>query len=336
MNENFSPKISVIIPMYNAEKYLSVCLESILIQTLQDYEVIIVDDCSTDASSAIAESYLEKFGGRLKIISLPENTGSGAVPRNVGLEHASGKYVFFMDNDDFLIDDALETLYDFAEEYQAEVLYMGMHFSCDEEPVPADLTFCHCPNNSMAGQTLFEPEDMSVRLEKLFKTYYWWAPWAKFFRRDFLIDNDIIFPAMTISDDIVQTFKVVFLAKRLYQVSPALYVYRQNQKSLLNRGRSPEQEIIFWINPLISGLEYLEDLMSRLEFFKANPLKGLQVLHFFANIHLDHIKDAIKALPDEEVYKIFLREFSRAKSTQPALIAYLLFVANPYRNELIK
>ena len=63
-------KVSVIIPMFNAEKYLAVCLESLLIQTLQDFEVIVVDDCSTDNSVAIAENYLEKFGGRLKIIAL--------------------------------------------------------------------------------------------------------------------------------------------------------------------------------------------------------------------------------------------------------------------------
>ena len=59
-------KVSVIIPVYNAEKYLGVCLESLLIQTLTDFEVIVVDDCSTDNSVAVAESYLEKFGGRLK------------------------------------------------------------------------------------------------------------------------------------------------------------------------------------------------------------------------------------------------------------------------------
>ena len=109
MNKNF-PKVSVIIPMYNAEKYLGVCLESLLIQTCADFEVIVVDDCSTDSSIAIAESYLEKFGDRLKIVELPANTGSGAVPRNVGLEIASGKYVYFVDNDDLLIDTALETL----------------------------------------------------------------------------------------------------------------------------------------------------------------------------------------------------------------------------------
>ena len=66
-------KVSVIIPVYNAEKYLAVCLESLLIQTFADFEVIVVDDCSTDSSLAIAESYLEKFGGRLKILALEEN-----------------------------------------------------------------------------------------------------------------------------------------------------------------------------------------------------------------------------------------------------------------------
>ena len=106
-------KVSVIIPLFNAEKFFAVCLESLAIQTMTDFEVIVVDDCSTDSSLAIAESYLERFGGRLKIITLPENTGTGAIPRNVGLEHARGEYVYFVDNDDLLIDNALEILYDY-------------------------------------------------------------------------------------------------------------------------------------------------------------------------------------------------------------------------------
>lgn len=132
-------KISVIIPAYNAEKYLGVCLESILIQTLQDYEVIVVDDCSTDNSATVAENYLERFGGRLKIISLPENTGGGALPRNVGFEYAQGKYIFFIDPDDLLIDTALETLYNVSENYQADVVYMEKYFTCGEEIIPTKI-----------------------------------------------------------------------------------------------------------------------------------------------------------------------------------------------------
>jgi glycosyltransferase involved in cell wall biosynthesis len=335
MDKNF-PKVSVIIPMYNAEKYLAICLESILIQTLTDYEVILVDDCSTDNSCAVAESYLEKFGGRLKIITLEENTGSGAVPRNVGLEFSRGKYIFFMDSDDLIIDTALETLYDLAEDSQAEVLYMGMYFWCDEEPVPKNIGEHYCPNNYFAGKTNLEPEDIPARIEKLLSTYFWWPPWAKFFRRDFLINNNIKFPKVTISEDILQTFKVICLAKKILQISPTLYVHRVNRNSILHSKRSPEKELIFWTNPLINGMKYLDEFMSEMEFFKENPVRRLQVLHFFANIHFDHIKDAIKILPEDEIYKILLREFSDAGCSHSELISYLLFIVNIYRNELNK
>ena len=91
------PKISVIIPLYNAEKYIGDCLESLLVQTFQDFEVIVVDDCSTDNSVAIVQSYAEKFGGRLKIARTKKNSGGGGyVPRNLGLNLSRGEYIFFL------------------------------------------------------------------------------------------------------------------------------------------------------------------------------------------------------------------------------------------------
>ena len=108
-----APTISVIIPMYNAEKYIAECLESVLAQTLQDIEVILVDDCSTDSSVAIAESYLEKFGGRLNIYDNEKNSGAGGT-RNNGLLKAAGEYVYFMDADDLILADGLEKVYKIA------------------------------------------------------------------------------------------------------------------------------------------------------------------------------------------------------------------------------
>ena len=78
------PAVSVIIPMYNAEKYIGECLESLLLQTFQDFEVIVVDDCSTDNSFSIVESYIPKFDGRLKLTKTEKNSGGGGyVPRNI-------------------------------------------------------------------------------------------------------------------------------------------------------------------------------------------------------------------------------------------------------------
>jgi len=332
MNENF-PKVSVIIPVYNVEKYFAVCLESLLIQTFTDFEVIVVDDCSTDNSLVIAESYLERFGGRLKIISLEENTGSGAVPRNVGLEVASGKYVYFVDDDDLLIDIALDTLFNCAEEYKAEVVYMDCGFLCGAEILPKSIVAREWDSAFSVEEPTFEPNDLNERVKKFLKNGFVWSPWTKFLRRDFLIDNGIKFPPMRTSEDGSWTLEIICLAKKFLRVPNPLYIWRSNENSITRSNRSPEQDLIFWINPLINGLEYLENFMNGLEFFKQNSAVRLEVLELFATIHFQHMKSAIETLEPQKVYEIFLREFSKEGSTQPALISYLLVINNLFRNE---
>ena len=137
---------------------------------------------------------------------------------------------------------------------------------------------------------------------------------------------------MKISEDIIWTFELACLAKRRLRIPTSLYVQRLNDDSMTRRIRSPKEELIFWINPLINGADCLEQFMNGLEFFKQNPLKRLQVINLFMSIHFKHVEQALKRLEPPEVYEIFLREFS--KSSQPALISYLLVMTNLYRNEL--
>ncbi len=326
-------KISVIIPLYNAEKYFAVCLESLLIQTLADFEVIVVDDCSTDKSVAVAENYLERFGGRLKIVTLPENTGNPAIPRNVGLDLSCGKYVYFVDNDDLLIDNALEILYDFAEEYAADVVYVDQIFTCGEEPIPQILDRRLLDDVLTVDVPTLDTDGIAGRVEKIFSTYYKWPPWSKFLRRDFLIDNDIKFPRVQIAEDSHWTFKIVCLAKKILRISTPVYIWRIVESSVTRRSRSPEQELILWLNPLITALDDLDNFLRGLEYFRQNPDVRLKVLNFFTGFQLFKMSTALNALTPAEVYEIFLRELSKASST-PALTACLL--ANIlYRNELI-
>ncbi|MBQ3450902.1 MAG: glycosyltransferase [Selenomonadaceae bacterium] len=318
-------KISVIIPMYNAEKFLGVCLDSLLIQTLTDFEVLVVDDCSTDNSVAIAENYLEKFGGRLKIISLPENTGGGGIPRNVGLDFARGKYVCFLDSDDLLVDNALETLYTLAEKFHADATYMERGFTCDAEPViPKKFNYGQWRQNLTDTEPTLETENIFVRVEKFITRQYKWPSWLKFSRRKFLLDNEIKFPDMKMAEDGIFSFKLICLAKNFLFVPPPLYVQRLNNNSVTRAEKSPEQDLIFRAKTLLRGADCLEEFMSRFEFFKQNPALRLRVIIFFLNVQLEEMERSLKALTPGEVYEIFWREFSKAGSLQPALISYLL------------
>ena len=326
-------KVSVIIPLFNAEKYFAVCLESLAIQTMTDFEVIVVDDCSTDSSLAIAESYLERFGGRLKIITLPENTGTGAIPRNVGLEQACGEYVYFVDNDDFVIDNALEILYDFAKEYDADVVYMEKFFLCNEEPVPSDLNPVELMPTLTEEEVLIESDDVAERVKKFVEKHFFCSPWSKFLRRQLLIDNNITLPRMKIADDILWTFKIVYFAKKILRIPAQIYVHRSNKMSISRRTRIHEKRLEFYASPMIIAVEMFEEFMSGIELFARNPDLRLQVLMFFLQILFDDIENDLKSLKPAQVYEIFLREF-KANSTHPALISCLIVMMNIYHQTL--
>lgn len=129
---NTYPAVSVVIPMYNAEKYAGECLDSLLSQTFQNFEVIVVDDCSTDSSCAIVESYAEKFGGRLKLARMKKNSGSAGFPRNKGIEVSRGEYIFNMDADDLVTPTALEELYAQAKNFDADVVHCEKYYQASD------------------------------------------------------------------------------------------------------------------------------------------------------------------------------------------------------------
>ena len=114
------PKVSVIIPVYNTEKFLRKCLDSVCNQTLQDIEIICINDCSTDGSLEILREYAGK-DNRIKLIELLENCGA-AKARNIGIDIAEGEYLGFVDSDDFIDLDFYKKLYGKAKETDADAV----------------------------------------------------------------------------------------------------------------------------------------------------------------------------------------------------------------------
>ena len=118
-------KISVIVPIYNVEKYLDKCLTSLVNQTFKDFEIIAVNNNSSDSSYEIAFSFAKKYKNVTLINEKKQGLGNA---RNCGLKHANGKYVMFFDSDDFADEDMLEKLYTFAEKKKADVVCFDLKY----------------------------------------------------------------------------------------------------------------------------------------------------------------------------------------------------------------
>lgn len=324
-------KVSVIIPLYNAEKYFGACLKSLLVQTLTDFEVIVVDDCSTDASATIAENYLERFNGRLKLVTLEHNTGNGSIPRNEGLKFSCGKYIFFMDNDDLLTPDALETFYNAAEKFSADVVFTEQGFICDEENSLKNLTpVSWTPPEFVRNEIFLESDDLGERLEIFLRKGYGVPPWIKFLRRDFLLANKIIFPPIKISEDVLWTIQVICLAKKFLRVPNRLYIYRSVKNSWSRIERTTRDEIKFWLDPLINGTDFLDEFTGSIEFFIKNPRRRFEITNFFVKMQIARMIGAFGKLEHAEIYEIVHDCFG---GKHAALIANLFVFMNYYRGK---
>ena len=124
-------EVSIIMPVYNTEAFLAESIESVLIQTYRWWELLIVDDCSTDGSASVIKAFTEK-DSRIKYLKTDVHSGSPALPRNIGIEHAQGRYMAFLDSDDVWLSDKLEKQVGLFEDSRTAVVY------CDYERIAED------------------------------------------------------------------------------------------------------------------------------------------------------------------------------------------------------
>ena len=313
-----APAISVIIPMYNAEKYIAECLESIIIQTVHNFEVIIVDDCSNDKSTEIVERYIPKFDGRLKLFGTEKNSGSGALPRNKGLKLSRGEDVFFVDADDMIIPEALEELYISAKNFSADVVCLEKYFEAND-----DLSNIYIAGDS-ADKPILEAENLAERVHALINRKFFLTTWSKFVRRDFLIEHEIFFPLFAPAEDDVWTYALIFYAKRLLRVPNAVYVWRQSEKSVLRTERTHDETLNFWLKPVIFGIKMLEEFMRRIEFFQRNPKYRCAVLEFFVHTKTAQVFESSLNLSVPDIYETIKNKFGKSLGEHDVLISWLL------------
>ena len=205
------PKISIIIPIYNAENYLKRCLNSVINQTLKDIEIICINDCSKDNSLEILKEYSKK-DNRIKIINLKENKGESKA-RNIGLDNTNSEYIAFLDNDDEIDLDFYEKLYNKAIKTNSDIVKAGVDIiNYDKKHQKDNLNELIKQNNS-----------------KLYFTHYWWSA---IYKSSLIKENNIKFlEKYEIGEDILFLNQAILNCKKLEIIDNTYYHYHKRENS---------------------------------------------------------------------------------------------------------
>ncbi len=329
------PAISVIIPMYNAEKYIGECLDSILAQTFQNFEVIVVDDCSTDNSAAVVKSYAENFGGRLRLERMLKNSGSGAMPRNKGIYLSRGDYLLIIDNDDAITSTALEELYSVAKNFDADVVACEKYYQISEQ-FWNDAEFrkklqplIWRPGSFVDRPTLLT-DNILERLHLCAKRYFVWNVWSKLIRRDLILKNEFYF-SDTIVDDMVFTICLLCTAEKFVLVPNVINYYQMREGSVsYNSNKHDEKFFRKYVKAFAAAFRYLDKFLNEREPFRGNSyIKYIIFEICWSELlvgYLFHMYNQIEAYKFD---KILMEELSADDNL--ALAAYTFNMGATYR-----
>lgn len=216
------PKVSVVVPVYNAEKYLRENVESLLDQTLQDVEYFFVDDGSTDDSLAILQEYAAK-DSRMTILHNPIKGQGAAMARNFGIDHVRGKYLSILDADDSFAPEMLEKLYAQAEAVQADIVFYDA-YRVDVQTGRMDAPNWYLDRERFPMQQVFSPRVFADRMFQISNA----SVWLKFFSRDLIVRKKLRFQPFHYVDDIVFTFTAIAEAERVVALPERFVYYRVN------------------------------------------------------------------------------------------------------------
>lgn len=205
-----SPKISLIVPVYNAEKYLSESITSLINQTYKNIEIILINDGSTDKSGLLCDEFSTKFP---QIITLHTKNGGASNARNLGIENATGDFIAFVDADDKLEENYIEILYDKLSQYNADICICG-YKKLNKN--------CFCSKEELNQFFSNKEIPKQIYIEKNIGL----MPWAKLIRRDLI--GDTKFLVGRINEDELFCFELFAKTKKMVKVNLPLYLYTVN------------------------------------------------------------------------------------------------------------
>ena len=230
-----TPKVSVIIPVFNVENYLEDCLESLLNQTMPDFEVLCMDDGSTDGSIDLLTLY-SRLDSRIKVF-FGENEGA-AVQRNRGIDASVGEYLYFMDSDDMAVDTLLEKTYSAAIRANADVVAFDINALDMQTGKLQGQKYCFRKANAPVGKSVFSVVDAPDRIFQISNP----SPWTKLIRREFVLRKHLRYQNLQNTNDAFFAHMSMALADRITLLDEQLYIYRIGMTSNIQSKKEKEPE----------------------------------------------------------------------------------------------
>ena len=322
------PAVSIIIPMYNTEKYIGECLDSILAQTFTDYEVIVVDDCSTDKSCEVVESYLPKFNGKevdkLQLIRSKKNSGGlSGEPRNTGIRFSVGEYLFFMDSDDVIVENALEEFNRLIKKFDVEVLYCTKYYVNTAEFSLKDKLGLKVASTDEINEPVLMSNNLKERLDKFCEKKYISFSWNQFFKRAFIAKNNIKFPPLRCGTDYFFGLYALCLAKNILCVPNLWYVWRQtNKDSITKAALSADKMLHRWVDSLFKGINIIDTLIYKIKFFSEHPEYKHRLYELLIYYHTHRVANLYAQIPAYQLDGLIRRELDEVED-KTALTAFL-------------
>ena len=214
--------LSIIVPAYNVENYLKKCIDSLLIQNIDDYEIIILNDCSTDATLEVAKSFNDK---KIRVIDKKTNTGLSDT-RNIGIEYASGEYIMFVDSDDSISENCLREIADFISIEKTDIVYLK--YNLVKNGYSKKIEHFSSDSNKVYEASEFLKRELANRILPI-------AACFAVYKKSFLVENGLKFQVGYLHEDELWTPMCLLKAKRVGTLDCYYYNYIIRENSITQK-----------------------------------------------------------------------------------------------------
>ncbi|WP_410533313.1 glycosyltransferase family 2 protein [Streptococcus salivarius] len=264
-------KYSVIIPVYNVEKYIDRCLKSIISQNYDDLEIIVVDNGSTDSSGSICDTYANKHSN-ISVYHI-ENHGVGSA-RNFGLSKARGEFIYFVDSDDYLVGNLFA---DFADKLVLDLdLAVFSYYNSFEE----DLTEKQRTEKSLPFKGNYDKDGFIKIFKELFLSDMLYTVWNKLYRREFLLENNLSFEQYELGEDVRFNLNAYRNVNKVYLSQDSYYVYVIGRKGSAMSSYNPKR-----LQYQLQELELVDSLLKDWNIDSSNLDNTVKARILMSNIH---------------------------------------------------